>query len=448
MKPVRLLALSLALALLAGCIRDEPPAPVEQADLNPPSVHAAPQAIETPPSKVTVRAGQSLYAVARDANVPVRALIDANHLQPPYKLQIGQVLTVPGTRQHVVQPGESLYAVARQYGVEASSLARENHLNPPYALKNGTVLLLPPSVEPGSAPPPTMIAAAPPPSAPPPSAPPPSPGSSGISVAPLPPPVKPATPTPPPSATKPPTPLQPTATPPAAATPIQTATLPPPPASSAPAPPATPTAVTPSPSAPAVVAPPAPANPPPAPTPPPAATPPAKPAPQQVAAPPPEPESGAKPAAPAAETAAAVATAVANHADPVSPIFLWPVRGKILSVFGTATAGTQNDGINIAAPAGTTVSAAESGTVAYAGNELRGFGNLLLIKHADGWVTAYAHNEVLLVKKGQKVRRGEPIARVGSTGGVAQAQMHFELRRGTKAIDPLDHLPALAAGAG
>ncbi len=141
-----------------------------------------------------------------------------------------------------------------------------------------------------------------------------------------------------------------------------------------------------------------------------------------------------------------MAAAVANHPDPVAPIFLWPVRGKLLSVFGTATAGTQNDGINISAPAGTTVSAAESGTVAYSGNELRGFGNLLLIKHADGWVTAYAHNEVLLVKKGQKVRRGEPIARVGSTGGVAQSQLHFELRRGTKAIDPLDHLPASAAG--
>ncbi|MEI9987059.1 MAG: M23 family metallopeptidase [Aliidongia sp.] len=147
-------------------------------------------------------------------------------------------------------------------------------------------------------------------------------------------------------------------------------------------------------------------------------------------------------------SAAAVAAAVANHADPVSPIFLWPVRGHLLSVFGTAAGGTHNDGINIAAPAGTTVSAAEGGVVAYAGNELRGFGNLLLIKHADGWVTAYAHNDVLLVKKGQKVRRGEPIARVGSSGGVTQAQLHFELRRGTKAIDPLDHLPASATDAG
>ncbi|MGB8841843.1 MAG: M23 family metallopeptidase, partial [Aliidongia sp.] len=145
---------------------------------------------------------------------------------------------------------------------------------------------------------------------------------------------------------------------------------------------------------------------------------------------------------------AAVAALVAGHAEPVAPLFLWPVRGHILSVFGTGADGAHNDGINIAAPEGTTVSAAESGTVAYAGNELRGFGNLLLIKHEDGWVTAYAHNQVLLVKKGQKIRRGEAVARVGNSGGIGQAQLHFELRRGTKAIDPLDHLPPLAGAAG
>ena len=147
-------------------------------------------------------------------------------------------------------------------------------------------------------------------------------------------------------------------------------------------------------------------------------------------------------------SATAVAALVANHAEPVAPLFLWPVRGRILSVYGTEAGGVHNDGINISAPQGTTVSAAESGTVAYAGNELRGFGNLLLIKHADGWVTAYAHNQVLLVKKDQKIRRGQPIARVGNSGGVDPAQLHFELRRGTKAVDPLDHLPQLTGGAG
>jgi murein DD-endopeptidase MepM/ murein hydrolase activator NlpD len=139
---------------------------------------------------------------------------------------------------------------------------------------------------------------------------------------------------------------------------------------------------------------------------------------------------------------------VAGHREPTDPLFYWPVRGRILSVFGAAAGGTHNDGINIAAPAGTVVNAAENGTVAYAGNELRGFGNLLLVKHADGWVTAYAHNEVLLVKVGDKIRRGQPIARVGASGGVAEPQLHFELRRGTKAVDPLDHLPRLTGDLG
>jgi murein DD-endopeptidase MepM/ murein hydrolase activator NlpD len=106
-----------------------------------------------------------------------------------------------------------------------------------------------------------------------------------------------------------------------------------------------------------------------------------------------------------------------------------------------------NDGINIAAAAGTPVRASEAGTVAYAGNELRGFGNMLLLKHGGGWVTAYAHNKELLVKRGEKVRRGQVIARVGSTGGVDQPQLHFEIRKGKRAVDPLDELPRPSASA-
>ena len=86
-------------------------------------------------------------------------------------------------------------------------------------------------------------------------------------------------------------------------------------------------------------------------------------------------------------------------------------------------------------------SAADSGTVAYAGNELKGFGNLILIKHSDGWITAYAHNDKLLVKKGQKVVRGEKIATVGSTGSVTTPQLHFEVRAGKKAVNPRSYLP-------
>ncbi len=116
--------------------------------------------------------------------------------------------------------------------------------------------------------------------------------------------------------------------------------------------------------------------------------------------------------------------------------FLWPVQGRIVSTYGAKGGGLHNDGVNIAAARGTPVLAADNGVVAYVGNELRGFGNLLLIKHADGWVTAYAHTEGLMVRRGQTVRRGQPIARVGSSGNVSQPQLHFEVRKGTKAVDP------------
>ena len=116
--------------------------------------------------------------------------------------------------------------------------------------------------------------------------------------------------------------------------------------------------------------------------------------------------------------------------------FLWPVQGRIISNYGAKAKGLRNDGINIQAGRGTRVQAAENGVVAYAGNELRGFGNLLLIKHSGGWVTAYAHNDKLLVKRGQKIKRGQDIATIGSTGSVSSPQLHFEIRRGNKARDP------------
>ena len=120
--------------------------------------------------------------------------------------------------------------------------------------------------------------------------------------------------------------------------------------------------------------------------------------------------------------------------------FLWPVRGKVISRFGKKKGGLYNDGLNIAAAAGSPVRAAENGVVAYGGSELAGFGNLILIKHSGGYVTAYAHNSVLLVKRGQKVRRGQIIAKVGSTGAVARPQLHFEIRKGRRSVNPLRHL--------
>ena len=120
--------------------------------------------------------------------------------------------------------------------------------------------------------------------------------------------------------------------------------------------------------------------------------------------------------------------------------FAWPVQGRVISAFGAKSDGLQNDGINIAAARGTPVLASENGVVAYAGNELRGFGNLVLIRHADDWITAYAHADRLAVRRGDVVNRGQVIAYVGSTGNVSEAQLHFQIRRGKQAVDPRQHL--------
>jgi murein DD-endopeptidase MepM/ murein hydrolase activator NlpD len=125
------------------------------------------------------------------------------------------------------------------------------------------------------------------------------------------------------------------------------------------------------------------------------------------------------------------------------PTFHWPVRGRILSAFGRKPNGQQNDGINVSVPEGTPIRAAEEGTVAYAGNELKGFGNLVLIRHADNWVTAYAHLGTIDVKKDQKVKRGDVIARAGQTGGVTAPQLHFEIRKGSNPVDPEKHLSGI-----
>ncbi|MBL0942152.1 MAG: M23 family metallopeptidase [Alphaproteobacteria bacterium] len=120
--------------------------------------------------------------------------------------------------------------------------------------------------------------------------------------------------------------------------------------------------------------------------------------------------------------------------------FLWPLKGKILSGFGAKSILKYNRGINISAALGDSVVACENGIVAYSGNEIKGFGNLILIKHANGWMSAYAHNRHLLVKRGDNVQRGQKIAEVGTSGNVEQPQLHFELRQKTHAVDPQKYL--------
>lgn len=123
------------------------------------------------------------------------------------------------------------------------------------------------------------------------------------------------------------------------------------------------------------------------------------------------------------------------------PSFRWPARGRIISAYGSKTSGASNDGVNIAVPEGTEVKASDDGVVAYSGSELKGFGNLVLIRHSNGWVTAYAHNSALNVKRGDTVRRGQIIAKSGSTGNVSSPQLHFEVRKGAQTVDPMKHLP-------
>jgi len=132
-------------------------------------------------------------------------------------------------------------------------------------------------------------------------------------------------------------------------------------------------------------------------------------------------------------------TASYSQPEPAKPssFFEWPVKGAIIASYGSGDVGRRNDGVNIAAPAGTPVRAAADGEVVYRGSELDGFGNLLLIKHADGFVTAYAHNDAMLVKKGDNVRQGQMIAKVGDSGAVTSPQLHFEVRQNLKSIDPV-----------
>lgn len=164
-----------------------------------------------------------------------------------------------------------------------------------------------------------------------------------------------------------------------------------------------------------------------------------------AATPAPATEPQAQPAQPqpAAQTASTVPAKADMSVEPpkrAGSLFAWPIKGKVLTGFGVDAAGLRNDGINIQASPGSSVRAAENGVVVYAGNELKGFGNLLLIKHADGWMTAYAHNAELAVLRGDIVKKGQVIAKAGATGSVTSPQVHFEVRKDGTAVDPTQYM--------
>ena len=131
-----------------------------------------------------------------------------------------------------------------------------------------------------------------------------------------------------------------------------------------------------------------------------------------------------------------------KNAEPAGSLagFRWPVRGRVIVAFGPKPNGVQNDGINLAVPEGTPIKAAEDGVVAYAGSELKGYGNLVLVRHSNGFVTAYAHASDILVKRGEAVKRGQVIAHAGQTGNVTSPQLHFEIRKGATPVDPSQYL--------
>lgn len=231
---------------------------------------------------ITVRKGDTIYALSRRHDVTVRAIIRANRLKAPYLLYPGQRLKSPATGRHTVKKGDTIYSLSRRYRVDMTSLARLNHLKRPYILSIGQRLNVPGGV-------------------------------------------------------------------------VSARKIPPPP-----------------------------------------------------------PQSGKG--------------------------FMWPVKGPLLSSFGAKAKGYHNDGINIAAKSGSYVRAADSGVVVHAGSKIKGFGQLILLRHRNGWITAYAHNSSLLVGKGQAVKRGQAIARVGTSGGVNRPQLHFEMRKGARAVNPVKYL--------
>ncbi len=352
---------------------------------------------------IAVEPGETLDDVARRMRVSRDALIQANRLRPPYTLEESQPLLIPPPATYRVRPGDTVGGIAVTLGVDEEALADANGLQRPYHMRVNQVLRVPGGIggdgapiaeasEPGFdgvAPPPrSTISAQPLP-------PPPGGGSSGFAS---------------PSQQVAP----PYAPPPYQAPPYQPPAYQPPPVQ--PQAYGAPTALAPRPES--------------------------RPAPApriaQVQAPAPQaaPIEAAPAVAPPEPPAAPAEAPPANG----TPRFLRPVAGEVVLGFGPDGSGQTNDGINIAAPAGTPVRAAAAGTVIYAGNELPAFGNLVLVRHEGGWVTAYGHLDTIGVQRGASIAQGQTIGTVGQTGSAKRPQLHFEVRQGSKPVDPAPFL--------
>lgn len=322
------------------------------------------------PSGGRISAGpnDTVYEISRRYGVPVRDIIIANQLQPPYKLYVGQDLRLPAPSSYLVRPGDTVFSISRRFNVDMRTVVQMNDITPPYQIRVGQEMRLPSQeIAKGGAVASNTRSSLNVPQFPK------GPGTRGSTT--------------------------------------RTALLSP---GTVALPSLNPRNEVPSGQTAAALQPPAP----------------------RAQAPQP----AAVPAPPAPKAKTGLEVAKIRPPERAGSKFHWPVRGRVIANFGPRQGGLHNDGINIAAPRGAAVAAADNGVVAYAGDGLPGFGKLLLLKHANGWITAYAHSDRLLVTRGEVVKRGQTIATVGSSGNVDQPQLHFEVRREKRAVDPRQYL--------
>lgn len=333
---------------LSGCSRDRGPT-VKLYDKNGQISAATTKRTSIPtPTKTTntgyhiVKKGETLYAISRAYQVPLRSIIEKNNLKAPYDLIVKQKLYIPTRPIYIVKSGDTVYGIAKDQSVSMNEMVRVNKLQSPYQIYVGQELLMPGqlvknrSVSVKT----TDIYVQPSP----------SPSNSATTQAPNPKPQK-----------------------------IEYGT-------------------------------------------------------NRIT------KSGFPRPYPKPREPIVKLTSIAQPAARSSSKFLWPIKGKLISNYGSKGKGLYNDGLNIAAPQGSPVKAAENGVVAYAGTELKGYGNLILLKHADGYLTAYAHNSANLVSRGEKIKRGQTIAKVGTTGNVDRPQLHFQIRKGKRTVNPKKYL--------
>lgn len=331
------------------------------------------------PFKITVKSGDNLYKISKQYGVGIRELIELNNLRPPYLLNPSQVLKLPKAKFHVVGEGDTLYAVSRSYGVDLSRLIHVNDLQEPYIIKVGAKLRIPSSTESYQ-----YLAQKTEDSS--------NKQKTGVIAS------------------------------------VVEKDL-----NKLKEKKATPQYILPN-----------------------------EVKPERINGgtelsskseaiiprlrPNDNPRPNLKPgtvlaSSPKVKYQKASYKSSFSRTPTPSSGFSWPARGTIISRFGPKKGGLYNDGINIRASEGSSIFASDNGEVVYAGNELRGYGNLVLLKHSNGYVTAYAHARDILVRKGDVVKKGEKIASVGNTGHVSVPQLHFSIRKGRKAINPQSYLP-------